>query len=146
MHINFYTYSYPCIFTSLCLYKLLPKPFRWQTEIHRQRYKDRDTQTEIHRQRYTDRDTQIEIQRQRYTDRDTQTEIHRQRIHTTHDRHVQIHRYDYRRYYMTEYRLYIITDCLVDSTLNSMIVESFVVVRTRIAKQYFTRLYCDRSK
>ena len=88
------------ILTSLCLYKLQPKP---------------------------------------YTDRDTQTE-------NAQDRHVQIHRYDYRRYYMTEYRLYVTTDCLVDSTINSMIVESFVVVITRIAKQYFTRLYCDRSK
>ena len=47
---------------------------------------------------------------------------------------------------MTEYRWYVTTDCLVDSTINSMIVESFVVVITRIAKQYFTRLYCDRSK
>ena len=60
------------------------------------------------------------LQPKPYTDRDTQTE-------DAQDRHVQIHRYDYRRYYMTEYRLYVTTDCLVDSTINSMIVESFVV-------------------
>ena len=100
IHIQIYTYSRPCIFTSLCPYKLQPKP---------------------------------------YTERDIQTE-------DAQDRHVQIHRYDYRRYYMTEYRLYVTTDYLVISTINTVIVESFVVVITRIAKQYFTRLYCDSSK
>ena len=30
--------------------------------------------------------------------------------------------------------------------INSMIVESFVVVITRIAKQHFTRLHCQSSQ
>ena len=104
MHVHFYAYSFLCIFitihnyifismhfhcntysnlyifismhihtlTSLCLYKLLPKPFK-RTDRHRQ-------------------------------------------IHTA----IQLHRYVYR-------RLYVTTVCLVASTINSMIFESFAL-------------------
>ena len=66
---------------------------------------------------------------------------HRQ-IHTA----IRLHRYAYRRYYRTEWWLYVTTDCLVDSTINSVNVNSFVVVISHIAKQHFTRLHCDSSK
>ena len=116
MHIHFYAYSFLCnAYSFLCIF----------ISMHN------------HRHEYSHRSVYIS-----YSLSHTQTEIHRQgtdrhrQIHTS----IQLHRYVYRRYYGTEYRLYVTTDYLVDSSINSMIVESFVVVITRIAKQYFTRL------
>ena len=118
MHIHFYAYSLPCIFIVIHIQiYTYSLPCEFKSLcLYQLQPKPFD--------------------RQRFTNRER----------TEEDRHVQIHTYDYRKYYMTEYRLYVTADFLVDSTINSMIVESFVEVITRIAKTYFTRLYCDRSK
>ena len=127
MHIHFYAYSFLCIFISMHIhyhaysftYIFISLYIFISMHIH--------TPTSLYL---------YKLQPKPYTWRDTQTEIHRQgtdshrQIYTA----IQLYRYVYRRYQSTEYRLYLTTDYLVDSTINSMIVESFVDVTSHITK------------
>ena len=72
-----------------------------------------------------------------------QTDIHRQKTHRRRQTRTD-NSYDYRRYYRIKYRLYMATDCRVDSTIN--FVNACVVVTSDIAKQYFTALHGESSK
>ena len=136
MHIHFYAYSFLCIFITM--------------HIHCHAYSFLSIFITMHIHFYTYSSMHIHDLTSPYLykllpkpfDRRTYTDRER----TEEDRHVQIHTYDYRIYYRTESLLYVTTDYLVDSTINSVNANSFVVVTSHIAKQYFTRLHCDSSK